>query len=105
MPNERRDLSLMLAQHLGKWQGYEGLNATEKAELVLATDGLRKAERFSQFNAACEALTETDLGNHWLTIRELMAGVKASDLQNAEPGPGLGLRIRAEQIRRIETLT
>ncbi|MEK9822968.1 MAG: multifunctional CCA tRNA nucleotidyl transferase/2'3'-cyclic phosphodiesterase/2'nucleotidase/phosphatase [Gammaproteobacteria bacterium] len=105
MPNERRDLSLMLTQHLGNWHGYEDLTATEKAELVLATDGLRKAQRFRQFNAACEALTETDLSKHWLKIRELMAGVKASDLKDAEPGPGLGLRIRAEQIRRIETLT
>ena len=100
--NERRDISLMLTQHLGHWERYESLSATEKAELVLTTDGLRKAERFSQFNAACDALTEKNLGENWLRIRALMASVKAGDIENAEPGPNLGLRIRAEQIRRIE---
>ena len=101
--NERRDIALMLTQHLGNWERYEGLTATEKAELVLTTDGLRKTERFSQFNAACDALTEKNVGESWLRIRALMASVKAGDLENAEPGPDLGVRIRAEQIRRIET--
>jgi tRNA nucleotidyltransferase (CCA-adding enzyme) len=55
IPNEYRDLAVLVARHHGQVHRAEELRPGTVLELLEATDAFRRPERFEQFLLACEA--------------------------------------------------
>tara|TARA_B100002051_G_scaffold203966_1_gene194228 strand:- start:98 stop:1165 length:1068 start_codon:yes stop_codon:yes gene_type:complete len=97
----RLELTTLVVIHIETWSKLHELTATACANLIDLTDGLRKKDRFIQFNIACEDITGLNLGDKWQEVRDIMADVKADDIKVDATGSALGKLIRQEQIRRI----
>ena len=55
VPNDCRDLALLVARHHGKIHRVAELKATTIVKLIESTDGLRRPERFRQLLDACQS--------------------------------------------------
>lgn len=98
---ERRELASLVSQHHGTWCQFYSLTPEEKVSFIQSVDGIRKEHRFQRFNQICDAILEKALQEGWIETRDVVAGVRAKDLEDSEPGPELGKRLRQEQIRRV----
>lgn len=105
-PGLRSEVTELASALIETWEEVNSLGAEEQADLIAATDGLRKLERFQRFNKICELLSTQSHASDWQRIRDTMASVKAADLAvEGLSGPELGEAIRVEQIRRLGNLS
>jgi tRNA nucleotidyltransferase (CCA-adding enzyme) len=112
VPNEHRDLAVLVARHHAKVHRAAELRPGTLLELLEAMDAFRRADRFEQLLLACEAdargrgpeLRAKPYPQAGLVrrAREAAAGVRLDPQQLAGiPGPIIAERLRAARIAAI----
>ncbi|MBI3897592.1 MAG: multifunctional CCA addition/repair protein [Gammaproteobacteria bacterium] len=116
VPNDYRDLAVLVARHHGKCHRFAELRPGTVLELLEALDAFRRPERVDQFATACEADARgrTGLENRPYPQRALLAqafaaaqavdtaAVAAEALSLGLAGPAIGERIRERRIGAIK---
>ncbi len=101
--NSRTETSGLVAKFLAKWVLLSELDAEEIISLLQQTDALRKRARFDAFNAICANISNNKtLPARWCHFLDLIANVRASDIDTGETGPALGKAIREARIKRVK---
>jgi tRNA nucleotidyltransferase (CCA-adding enzyme) len=111
VPNEHRELALLVAKQHGKVHRALELRGATVLELLETCDALRRPERFTELLLACQADAQGRLGLEGQPypardyLQQARAAAAAVTLTVAEratlSGPAIGARLR---IRRIEVL-
>jgi tRNA nucleotidyltransferase (CCA-adding enzyme) len=114
IPNEYRDLAVLVARHHGVVHRALELRAATIVDLFTHTDALRRPERFEQFLMACEAdargrkgLEEREYPQKAHLLRAL-AAARAVVPEGAElqaEGAQIAERLRRKRIEAIATLS
>jgi tRNA nucleotidyltransferase (CCA-adding enzyme) len=116
VPNDHRDLALLVARYHGLCHRFAELRPGTVLELLESLDGLRRPERVEQFAVACEADARgrtgfearpypqrADLSRALAAIRAVdTTAIAASAAQTGITGEVLGARIREQRIRAIK---
>lgn len=97
----RSDVTRLIAAHGATWRNLEHLDADAIVQLLYQLDALRKVDRFMEFNRICTEIFEMD-GSTWVELRNLVASVKAGDLDTTAEGEALGDAITQEQVTRVQ---
>lgn len=110
VPNEYRELALLVARHHGNVHRAHELRAATVLDLLESADAFRRGERFELFLTACEADAR---GRKGLESREYTQGsllrsalaaaqpiVPSSD-DLSHPGPAIAQRLRQKRIAAI----
>ena len=113
MPNEHRELAVLVARHHGNVHRAHELRAATVLGLLEKTDALRRPERFEQFLLACEADARGRLGlesrdySQAGYLREALAAVRpiVPEREDLEQGGAvIADRLRKRRIAAIEQL-
>ena len=115
IPNEHRELGVMVARLHGRAHRTGEQRATKLLELLELTDAFRRGERFERFLLACEADARgrgPDLraqpypaGPLLRAARTAAANVRLpEEVLALEPGPVIAARLREARIRAIDEL-
>ena len=101
--NNRTETSVLVAKFYAKWMQLNDLDAEEIISLLQQTDALRKRARFDAFNEICANISDNQsLAVSWRHFLDLVANVRASDIDTGETGPALGKAIREAQTSLVK---
>lgn len=101
--NNRTQTSGLVVKFFSKWLRLDDLNAEEIISLLQQTDALRKSARFNAFNEICANISNNQpLAVRWRHFQDLVANVRASDIETEATGPALGKAIREAQTRLVK---
>jgi tRNA nucleotidyltransferase (CCA-adding enzyme) len=101
--NNRTQTSGLVVKFLAKWIRLDDLNAEEIISLLQQTDALRKSARFNAFNEICANISNNQpLAVRWSHLQDLVANVRAGDIETQATGPALGKAIREAQTRLVK---
>jgi len=115
IPNEHRELGVMVARLHGRAHRAGEQRATKLLELLELTDAFRRGERFERFLLACEAdargrgpdrrAQPYPAGPLLRAARAAAANVRLpEEVLALEPGPVIAARLREARIRAIDEL-
>jgi tRNA nucleotidyltransferase (CCA-adding enzyme) len=104
LSNDRKELVQLVAGFHETWARLSHLTAEEVMALLVATDAIRKSDRFNKFNQVCEAILGGSLADQWQLCQVAVSEVRARDIATEATGPALGAAVRAEQVRRISNV-
>lgn len=101
--NNRTETSGLVARFYSTWIQLNQLDAQDIISLLQQTDALRKSARFDAFNEICANISNhQSLATGWSHFRNLVATVRASDIDTGETGPALGKAIREAQTKLVK---
>jgi tRNA nucleotidyltransferase (CCA-adding enzyme) len=114
VPNDFRELALLVARHHGVCHRAHDLRASTVLELLEHCDAFRRPERFEEFLLACEADMRGRTGfehrdyPQGTLLRAALAAARAVELDAAEraglDGAAIGIRLRQARLAALQAL-
>ncbi len=81
IPNEYADLALLISRYRDRYKNCLGMGEKPLLELILATDALRRNERFEQFLATSELIDLEITSQHRKRIEKVVTAIKSVDIK------------------------
>ena len=106
----RSEVTGLVAGHFSTWTRLAELDAVHIVEFIQQLDAIRRQDRFDLFNQVCTDIASAinPDGNRgsasWIKLRDIVASVKARDLNSTETGAALGEAVTLEQIIRVQEI-
>lgn len=104
VPNQHRELALLVTEYLSDYQRAKHLNAAELFQLFTHLDAFRRSIRFKEFLTVCEICSPNSTSLWLYDIFHVAANIPVDDISTMFKGKEIGEKIKQARIHAIEQL-